>query len=71
MSDRIREALDAAGYDQEPATDDALRECFLDYAAAGYWRDLTLEDALEGIEQGSISNRNMINALRGSKGKVL
>jgi len=60
----IRAALDAAGYYSEPATEEALRSCFLDYVAAGYWRDLSLEDALADIQRGEISKETMIYTLR-------
>lgn len=60
----IREALDAAGYYHEPATDNALRECFLDYVDAGIWRDLDLNDAYEAIQRGDITKKMMIYALR-------
>lgn len=63
----IREALDAAGYDHAPATLDALRECFMDYAAAGYFRDLDYLEAAENVENGSITPEMMIRALKGRK----
>lgn len=40
----IRRALDAAGYNHEPATPEALRNCFADYIDAGIWNNLELED---------------------------
>ncbi|AIQ15261.1 hypothetical protein [Paenibacillus durus] len=40
----IRRALDAAGYTHEPATPEALRNCFADYIDAGVWINLELED---------------------------
>lgn len=45
MSDeKIRRALDHAGYTHVQATPENLIECFRDYVDAGTWRDLTLED---------------------------
>ncbi|MFD0717679.1 hypothetical protein [Paenibacillus sp. GCM10027626] len=39
-----RKALDAAGYGHEPATEAAVRECFADYVAAGYWADVYIDE---------------------------
>lgn len=35
MTEDIRQVLDAAGYTESPATEEALRQCFTDYADAG------------------------------------
>jgi len=63
MTNLIRQALDAAGYTDEPATEEALRGCFLDYVAAGYWRDLDFEDVIAEIDEGTITTDQMIRAL--------
>lgn len=60
----IRQALDAAGYYDDPATEEALINCFLDYVAAGYWRDLDYIDAQEDIKAGLITKQMMIKALK-------
>lgn len=39
-----RQALDAAGYHHAPPTDQAVRECFVDYVDAGFWSNVDLED---------------------------
>lgn len=44
MESLIRKALDAAGYIHEPATEEALRECFADYVDAGFWSNVDIED---------------------------
>ena len=36
--------LELAGYDSSEPTEENVRECFLDYVDAGYWRDLTQEE---------------------------
>lgn len=64
MVERIRAALDAAGYENSPATVDELRICFLEYAAAGVWRDLCHEDAAADVADGTISTADMCAALR-------
>lgn len=61
----IREALDESGYTWEAATEENLRQCFLDYVASGYWADLNLEDAKKQIENGEITTDQMIRALKG------
>lgn len=58
-TEMIREALTVAGYESDP-TPEALRECFLDYVGAGYFRDLDLDDADEMIRSGEISEIDMI-----------
>ena len=63
MTNLIRQALDAAGYTDEPATEEALRGCFLDYVVAGYWRDLDFEDVIAEIDEGTITTDQMIRAL--------
>lgn len=50
----LRQALDAAGYNQEPATEEAVRNCFADYVDAGFWSNLTNEDDLDDIEINDI-----------------
>lgn len=42
-----RRVLEIAGYGHEEPTEESVRECFRDYVAAGYWRDLNLEDVQE------------------------
>lgn len=44
MIDLYRKALDAAGYQHDEATSENVRSCFLDYVAAGYWSNLTMDD---------------------------
>lgn len=39
-----RHVLDAAGYDHADPTEENVRSCFLDYVAAGYWENVSLED---------------------------
>jgi len=63
MTGLIRQALDAAGYTDEPATEEALRGCFLDYVACGYWSDLDFEDVVADLEEGVITTDQMIRAL--------
>lgn len=63
MADDIRSALDTAGYTHEPATEEALKACFLDYVAAGYFADLDLEDCMAEIENGAITTTDMIRSL--------
>lgn len=63
----IRTALDAAGYTHSPATLDELINCFIDYAACGYWSNLSLWDAREDIDSGEITKEQMISALIGRK----
>jgi hypothetical protein len=41
---RLRQALDAAGYNHEPATEEAVRSCFLDFVYSGYWYNLNYDD---------------------------
>lgn len=62
QNNNLLRALLASGYDGAP-TEDNVRSCFLDYAAAGYWRDLDYEDALEGVADGSITIEDMTKAL--------
>ncbi len=54
----IRRALDAAGYNEEPATEGALRSCFRDYVDCGAWNNVELDD----IDEYSIKDicRNFI-----------
>lgn len=66
-NEAIRDALDVSGYTWEMATPENLRTCFLDYAAAGYWQNLTLEDARDQIERGEITQEQMIRALKGGR----
>lgn len=63
-ADGIRAALDAAGYVHSPATLAELKICFLEYVDAGYWHNLTHDDAAAEIESGEITTQDMINALR-------
>lgn len=62
MGVMLMQVLLASGYDGEP-TEQNVKSCFLDYAAYGYWRNLSYEDALEGVEDGSITVEDMIKAL--------
>ena len=62
-TDRIRKSLDCAGYTHAPATLEALRECFMDYVASGYFCDLDYVDAKEQVESGEITEDMMIKAL--------
>jgi hypothetical protein len=64
LQERIRKALDRAGYHELEPTENNLKECFLDYVAGGYYGNLTLEEALEEIEDGDITVNEMINNLR-------
>lgn len=59
----LRLALDVAGYDHEEATPESVERCFLDYVDAGYWLNLTLEDAESDIEDGIITLDDMCRAL--------
>lgn len=58
----LKRALLASGYNAEP-TEESVKSCFLDYAADGYWNDLDYEDALKGVEDGSITVEHMTKAL--------
>lgn len=55
----FRKALDAAGYNHEPATEEAVRSCFADYVVAGYWSNLSYED----IEDDGITVTSMCYSL--------
>lgn len=44
MENLYRRALDAAGYLDEPATEEAVRECFSDYVDACYWADVYADE---------------------------
>jgi hypothetical protein len=54
---KIRKALDRAGYRGIAATENNLRECVMDYADTGAWRnmepedvqDLTVDEMVRGI----------------------
>jgi hypothetical protein len=59
MVEKIKKALEAAGYDEEP-TPENLRECFLDYADA-YGGEL--DQIKEDIADGTITLSQMCNAL--------
>jgi hypothetical protein len=60
MKDLIKKTLDRCGYeyDGEP-TEKLLEECFLDFVADGYFGNLTVEEAIEEIESGDITLKNM------------
>lgn len=50
----MREALDAAGYHHAPATEESVRECFMDYVDSGYWSNLTADDVDDDIHVGEM-----------------
>lgn len=39
-----REVLDAAGYTHAEPTEENVRCCFIDYVAAGYFQNVSLDD---------------------------
>ena len=62
MSDLIQKALHKAGYDSNP-TEANLIECFLDYVAGGIYSNLTSEEAVDMINDGEITVKQMCVAL--------
>lgn len=70
MSNLIKLALDAAGYEYDEPTPERLRECFLDYVGAGYFRNLDLDDAYEMIGSGEITEEMMIYNLIKRREKI-
>lgn len=44
MNSLYRAALDAAGYCHLDATDQNVRDCFIDYVDAGVFSNLSIED---------------------------
>lgn len=59
----VRDALDAAGYKDSPTSTAALVECFIDYAAAGYWSNVDYIEVQEEIAEGFITVPMMCRAL--------
>lgn len=55
-----RLTLDVCGYTDSPPTEEAVRECFVDYVAAGYFENLEMDDVNE-LEITAIC-RNLIGA---------
>lgn len=62
MKELITMALAAAGY-EGPPTPESLTECFMDYVAAGVWRDLDSEEAQDMIGAAEITPTDMCRAL--------
>lgn len=59
MLEKIRKALETAGYNSEPTTDNLI-DCYLDYVSA--FGGCT-EEAREEIEEGSLTLNTMCNRL--------
>ncbi|PKR82904.1 hypothetical protein [Heyndrickxia camelliae] len=62
MEELFQRVLDAAGYEGEPNASN-IELCFLDYVADGMFANLTLEEAMQEIENGEITIKQMCSNL--------
>jgi hypothetical protein len=62
MKELIQKTLGYIGYEGEP-TEKLLEEAFLDYCADGCFANLTLEEAIDMINDGEISIKTMCSNL--------
>lgn len=62
MLDIIHQALTKCGYDSQP-TERNLAQCFLDYVDTGAFSNLSIDEAVDMIEEGELTVNDMCNAL--------